>query len=313
MTQTANHDVIAPNRKWPVPRLRLNKLPRAVRISITTVLVLTATIFGVWAFLVYEYSPWTRDGRISAYVVDTAPEVSGLVIDVPVQDNQFVHKGDLLYKIDPRDYEAALKRSQAAVDAARAKLDLEKENLDRRMKLRPGDVSAQERQSYATAVQADQADLDAAQAALYRAQIDLERCEIRSPVNGWVTNLTVRTGNYAVTGQRQLSVIDADSYWISGYFEETRLKNIRVGDPARAELMGYPNDKISGHVESLNRGIADTNTAPNPQGLPQVNPIFTWVRLAQRIPVRIHIDKVPDGVHLAIGETCTVNIEPSKR
>jgi multidrug resistance efflux pump len=293
-------------------RLRLKKLPRAVRVAVTATLVLISVILAVWAFQSYEYSPWTRDGRVSAYVVDTAPEVSGLVIDVPVEDNQFVHKGDLLYKIDPRDYKAALKRSQAAVDAARAKLDLEQENLDRRIKLRAGDVSAQERQTYATAVQADQADLDAAQAALYLAQIDLERCEIHSPVNGWVTNLTVRTGNYAVTGQRQLSVIDADSYWISGYFEETRLKNIHVGDPAQAMLMGYPNDKLLGHVESLNRGIADTNTAPNPQGLPQVNPIFTWVRLAQRIPVRIHIDKVPDNVHLAIGETCTVNIDPSR-
>ena len=110
-----------------------------------------------------------------------------------------------------------------------------------------------------------------------------------------------------------MSVIDADSYWISGYFEETRLQNIRVNDPARAVLMGYPDDKILGHVESLNRGIADTNTAPNPQGLPQVNPVFTWVRLAQRIPVRIHIDKVPDNVHLAIGETCTVSIDPPKK
>jgi RND family efflux transporter MFP subunit len=284
-----------------------------VRIAITAIVVVIAVVLAIWAFQYYEYSPWTRDGRISAYVVDTAPEISGLVIDVPVQDNQFVHKGDLLYKIDARDYQAILKRSQAAVDAANAKLTLEQQNLQRRLKLRPGDVSAQEQQSYATAVQADQADVDAAQAALYRAQIDLERCEIPSTVNGWVTNLTVRAGNYAVTGQRQMSVIDADSYWISGYFEETRLQNIRVNDPARAVLMGYPDDKILGHVESLNRGIADTNTAPNPQGLPQVNPVFTWVRLAQRIPVRIHIDKVPDNVHLAIGETCTVYIDRSQR
>jgi RND family efflux transporter MFP subunit len=274
--------------------------------------MVAATILAIRAFESYEYSPWTRDGRVSAYVVDTAPEISGLVIDVAVLDNQFVRKGDLLYKIDARDYQAAVKRSQATVDAANAKLALEQENLARRLKLRPGDVSAQERQSYATAVQADQADVDAAQAALYRAQIDLERCEIRSPVNGWVTNLTVRAGNYAVTGQRQMSVIDADSYWISGYFEETRLRNIHIGDPARAVLMGYPDDKILGHVESLNRGIADTNTAPSPQGLPEVNPVFTWVRLAQRIPVRIHIDKVPNDVHLAIGETCTVNIERSR-
>ncbi len=307
MTSTAHQ-----NSGTPTARLRLRKLPRAIRVAVTATTVLLSVILAVRAFESYEYSPWTRDGRINAYVVDSAPEISGQVVDVPVEDNQFVHKGDLLYKIDARDYQVAVKRSQAAVDAANAKLALEQENLQRRLKLRPGDVSAQERQSYATAVQADQADVAAAQAALYRAQIDLERCEIRSPVNGWVTNLTVRAGNYAVTGQRQMSVIDADSYWISGYFEETRLQNLHIGDPARAVLMGYPDDKIQGHVESLNRGIADTNTAPNPQGLPQVNPVFTWVRLAQRIPVRIHIDKVPDNVHLAVGETCTVNIDPSR-
>jgi multidrug resistance efflux pump len=313
MSSAPNQDVSVQHSRTPTARLRLKKLPRVLRVAVTATLILISVLLAVWAFESYEYSPWTRDGRISAYVVDTAPEISGLVIDVPMQDNQFVHKGDLLYEIDARDYEVAVKRSQAAVDAAQAKLALEQENLDRRMKLRPGDVSAQEKQSYATAVQADQADLDAAKAEFYKAGIDLERCAIRSPVNGWVTNLTVRAGNYAVTGQRQMSIIDADSYWISGYFEETRLQNIHIGDPARAVLMGYPDDKLLGHVESLNRGIADTNTAPNPQGLPEVNPVFTWVRLAQRIPVRIHIDKVPDNVHLAIGETCTVYIDRSQR
>jgi len=312
MTQTAEKSEPKQHDSTPANRPRAKKIPRVARVAVTTVLVITAVVLGVWAFYFYEYSPWTRDGRINAYVVDTAPEIGGQVIDVPVQDNQFVHKGDLLYKIDSRDYEAAVERTRAAVDAARARLALVKENLLRREKLRTGDVSAEERQSFATNVEAGQADLDSAQAALYKAEIDLERCQVRSPVNGWVTNLTVRAGNYALTGQRQMSVIDADSYWISGYFEETRLRNVRVGATARAVLMGYPNDKLLGHVESINRGIADTNTAPNPQGLPEVNPVFTWVRLAQRIPVRIHIDHVPDGVHLAIGETCTVNIDRSR-
>jgi multidrug resistance efflux pump len=309
MSFETNQHVSARPARTPAARSRLKKIPRPVRIGITGALVIVSIILAVLAFERYEYSPWTRDGRISAYVVDTAPEISGLVIAVPVEDNQFVHKGDLLYEIDARDYDAALKRSQAAVDAAKAKLTLEKQNLQRRLKLMPGDVSVQERESYATAVQADQADLDGAEAAIYKAKIDLERCQIRSPVNGWVTNLSVRSGNYAVTGQRQMSIIDADSYWISGYFEETRLKNIRVGDPARAVLMGFPDDELLGHVESLNRGIADTNTTANLQGLPEVNPVFTWVRLAQRIPIRIHIDKMPDNVHLAIGETCTVHID----
>jgi RND family efflux transporter MFP subunit len=232
-----------------------------------------------------------------------------LVVEVAVQDNQFVHRGDLLFKIDPRDYQAAVKRTHAAVDAARAQLALQRANVQRRETVTAAAISAEEREVFATNVQAGEADVESAQAALFKAQVDLERCEVRSPVNGYVTNLTVRAGNYANTGQRQMSVIDADSYWITGYFEETRLRHLRIGASARAVLMGYPDLEVAGHVESINRGIADTNTAPNPQGLPQVDPIFTWIRLAQRIPVRIHLDQVPDAVHLAIGETCTVHLD----
>jgi multidrug resistance efflux pump len=290
-------------------RLRVKKIPRPARIVITALVTVVAAALGVWAFSFYEYSPWTRDGRISAYVIDSAAEVPGLVIEVGVQDNQFVHKGDLLYRIDPRDYQAAVKRTRAALDSARAQLALQRANKQRREIVVAAAISAEEREVFATNVQADEATVESAQAALYKAQVDLQRTEIRSPVNGYVTNLTVRAGNYANTGRRQMSVIDADSYWITGYFEETRLRHIRIGAPARAALMGYPNQEVQGHVESLNRGIADTNTAPNPQGLPQVDPVFTWVRLAQRIPVRIHIDHVPDGVHLAIGETCTIHVE----
>jgi multidrug resistance efflux pump len=309
MTRITDHNCETITPKTSARRLRPTKIPRWARVTITCVVAVVAAILGIWAFHSYEYRPWTRDGRVNAYVVDSAAEVSGQVVDVAVQDNQFVHKGDLLFKIDARDYEAAMKRSRAAVDAAQARLVLQQENLQRRDKLRPGDVATEERQLHATNVAAAEADLESARAALYKSQVDLERCEIRSPVNGWVTNLSVRAGNFATEGQRQMSVIDADSYWISGYFEETRLQDVRVGASARIVLMGYPGAKMTGHVESINRGIADTNTAPNSQGLPQVNPVFTWVRLAQRIPVRIHIDSVPDDVHLAIGETCTIDVD----
>ena len=305
-----NHDtVILARRETLAARLRAKKIPRPARIALTGLVTVVAAALGVWAFSFYEYSPWTRDGRISAYVIDSAAEVPGQVIEVAVQDNQFVRQGDLLYKIDPRDYRAAVKRAHAALDAARAQLALQRANVQRRQTVVAGAISSEEREVFATKVQSDEADVESAQAALYKAQVDLERCEVRSPVNGYVTNLTVRAGNYANTGQRQMSVIDADSYWITGYFEETRLRHIRIGAAARAALMGYPNLPVSGHVESINRGIADTNTAPNPQGLPQVDPVFTWVRLAQRIPVRIHIDHVPDGVHLAVGETCTIHLQ----
>lgn len=312
MSTIADDPGTAHGSRTSADRLRPKKLPRIMRVVITTAMVSMALMIAIAAFRHYEYSPWTRDGRIGAYVVDSAPEISALVVDVPVRDNQFVHKGDLLYKLDPRDYDAALKHAQATLDAARARLALQEENLLRRQKLREGDVSAEEKQLYASSVRANQADVAALEASLYKARLDLERCAVRSTVNGYVTNLMVRVGNFATTGQRQMSIIDADSYWISGYFEETRLAHVRVGAPARAVLMGYPDSVITGRVESLNRGIADLNTAPNPQGLPEVNPVFTWVRLAQRIPVRIHIDQVPEGVHLAIGETCTVQVEQRK-
>jgi multidrug resistance efflux pump len=291
-------------------RPQLIKLGRAARFIATIALLSVAVILSVGAFRAYEYTPWTRDGRISAYVIDSASEVPGLVTAVAVQDNQFVHKDDLLYKIDSRDYEAAVKRTHADLDSARAQLEKAKADLEIEEEMARGKAASKLDVIVAHAtVLSDEASVESGQAALYRAQIDLERCEIRSPVNGYVTNLTVRAGNFAAPGQRQMSVIDADSYWISGYFEETRLQKIRVGDTARAVLMGYPDDTLLGHVDSINRGIADTNTAPNPQGLPQVNPVFTWVRLAQRIPVRIHVDGVPQSVHLAVGETCTVYID----
>ena len=285
------------------------KINRWVRIVITVLMIAVTVALSIWAFRFYEYSPWTRDGRVRVYVVDTAPEVSGLVVDVPVGDNQFVKKGDVLYRIDPRDYQAAVKRAQAAMDGATQQLALQTQNASRRAKFKAGEVSDEEKLTYSITANIDAANVEAAAAALYKARVDLERCEIRSTVNGWVTNLTVRAGNYANAGQRQLSVIDADSFWIYGYFEETQLQNIRVGNNARAVLMGYPDSPVACRVESIGRGITDVDASPDAQGLPQVNPIFTWVRLAQRIPVRLHIDRVPSDVHMAAGETCTVYVD----
>ena len=144
---------------------------------------------------------------------------------------------------------------------------------------------------------------------LDQARVNLERTQIRSPVNGWVTNLLAQLGDYATVGQNLISLVDADSFWIDGYFEETNLEPIQVGDPASIKLMGY-SQIVRGHVGSIARGINVANAQPNGQGLANVNPIFTWVRLAQRIPVRIHIDQVPDGVVLAAGMTATVQIDP---
>jgi multidrug resistance efflux pump len=285
-------------------------LRRRIRATLTAVLVAVCAGLCTWAYRFYEYTPWTRDGRIRVYVVDSAPEVGGLVVEVPVADNQFVHKGDVLYRIDSRDYQSALQSAEAAADGAKQTLNLQEENVKRREQLQTGDVSEEERRTYAITALVQEANLRGTEAALFKARNDLDRCQVRSAVNGWVTNLSVRAGNFATTGQRQMSVVDADSFYIYAYFEETQLRNIRVNANARAILMGYPGTPLFARVESIGRGITDTDASPDSQGLPQVNPIFTWVRLAQRIPVRLHIDDVPNQVQLAAGETCTVCVDP---
>jgi multidrug resistance efflux pump len=288
---------------------RRRKIARWLRIAVTCILALATVAVSVWAYRYYEYTPWTRDGRVRVYVVYSAPEVSGLVVDVPVADNQFVHKGDVLYRIDPRDYQVAVSQAQAAVDSAIQALALQKADAQRREIVTNGAISQEEKETFDINVRVDEASLESAQAQLRKANIDLGRCEIHSTVNGWITNLTVRAGNYATAGQQQLSVVDADSFYIYAYFEETQLRNIRMKATARAILMGYPNSPVLAHVDSVGRGIADSDTMPDNTGLPQVNPIFTWVRLAQRIPVRLEIDRVPQGVTLSAGETCTVYVD----
>jgi multidrug resistance efflux pump len=147
-----------------------------------------------------------------------------------------------------------------------------------------------------------------AKAGLRQAQVNLERTRILSPVDGYVTNLLAQLGDFLNTGASAVSLVDADSYWVDGYFEETTIAPIRVGDPAQIKLMGY-SQVVRGHVDSIARAISVSNAQPNDQGVATVNPIFTWVRLAQRIPIRIHIDEVPPGVVLSAGMTATVEID----
>jgi multidrug resistance efflux pump len=168
-----------------------------------------------------------------------------------------------------------------------------------------------ERQIEAFKAQQMSAQAAIAQAVAQRdqARTNLDRTQIRSPVNGWVTNLLAQLGDYATVGKSVISLVDADSFWIDAYFEETQLASIRDGDPARIKLMGY-SEIVRGEVGSVARGINVPNAQPNDQGLATVNPIFTWVRLAQRVPVRIRIDQVPDGVRLVAGMTATVQVDP---
>jgi multidrug resistance efflux pump len=288
----------------------IKSLIRVLPILITLGGLALAALLGWPTWQTYMEAPWTRDGTVRVYVVTMAPEVVGRIVELPVADNQFVHKGDLLVVIDPTDYVIAIRQGEAAVKRAKADFQNKQAESERRQKLTDLAVTKEEQQTYASSAVSAQAFHEQTLASLDHARVNLERTRIHSPVNGYVTNLLTQLGDYANIGQRIISVVDTDSFWVDGYFEETSLGKIQEGDPATIKLMGY-SQVVHGHVGSVARGINVPNAQPDQTGLALVNPIFTWVRLAQRVPVRIHIDQVPDGVRLVAGMTATVQIDPA--
>jgi multidrug resistance efflux pump len=351
----------------PMPVSREPERPRMriIPFLLTLATVALAGLLGWGMWEVYMGTPWTRDATVRAYVVTMAPEVAGRIVELPVADNKYVRKGDLLMVIDPTDYRIAVSQAEASVQQAEANV----QNVDAQITVQQAQIRANEalldqakavlvfaqqqagryetlaKQGYGSVQNAQQftsqlhqqeaavqtanenhnlvrRQLDAlkaqrmsaeatvaqAKAQLSKAQVNLERTRILSPADGYVTNLLAQFGDYVNVGVNTISVVDANSFWVDGYFEETNLSPIRVGDPAQIKLMGYT-QIVRGHVDSIARAINVSNAQPNNQGVATVNPIFTWVRLAQRIPVRVHIDKVPPGVVLAAGMTATVDIE----
>ncbi|HEY1779707.1 MAG TPA: HlyD family secretion protein [Roseiarcus sp.] len=277
---------------------------------ITAIIVCAAAAAGWGAWQYYMGTPWTRDGAVRAYVVKIAPQVAGEIVKLPIADNQFVHKGELLMLIDPRNYSIAVRQAQAAVEQAKAVADNANAEMSRRLHLNDVAVTMEERQTYISQAATAEAAYQTALANLELARVNYQRTRVRSPVNGYVTNLSAQLGNYAEVGSLQLSVVNSDSYWVDAYFEETALSRIHEGDAATIKLMGYT-PLLRGRVQGLARGINVPNSTPDASGLASVNPIFTFVRLAQRVPVRIHIDEVPEGVKLVAGMTATVQIEPN--
>ena len=255
-------------------------------------MVAAALAYQAWQY--YMGAPWTRDGTVRAYVVKVAPQVAGEIVKLPVADNQFVHKGDLLMLIDPRNYSIAVRTAQAAVEQARAVAENANAEMIRREKLNDIAVTQEERQTYISQAANAEAAYQSALANLDQARVNFGRTQVRSPVNGYITNLSAQLGNYANVGDLQLSVVNSDSYWVDAYLEETALGRVQEGDAATIKLMGY-SPLLRGRVQGLARGINVANATPDASGLASVNPIFTFVRLAQRIPVRIHIDEVPRG------------------
>jgi RND family efflux transporter MFP subunit len=275
-------------------------------LTLSAVALASFTAFIMWQH--YAQTPWTRDGRVRADVVQIAPDVSGPVQDVAVKDNQWVERGDILYSIDPHWLKLAVLTAQADVDAKRHEMQARQDAARRRAQIK-GMISSEDLQQTGSAANVAAANYQGALAALQLAQLNLAHATVRAPVAGYVTHLRLRPGDYATAGVTKVAIVDASSFWVVGYFEETKLRHIRIGNRARIALMGFE-PVITGHVESIGHGIGDDNDETGGLGLPDVNPTFSWVRLAQRVPVRIHIDKLPEGVELVAGLSASVAVVP---
>ena len=287
----------------------LRKLaPSSGRPLLTLLIVVVGAVTGRSLWVYYSDAPWTRDGRVRADVVTIAPDVAGLVTQVLVRDNQMVKRGDVLFQIDPERFELALEQADAVAAYRRAELDQAGREAARYQRLTELSVSREgQEQRLTKAVQAAAA-LRQALADRALAELNLKRSEVKSPVDGTVTNVNLEPGDYVNPGKGVMALVDATTLRVEGYFEETKLAKIQTGDRVRVRLMGEPLE-LTGSVESVAAGIADRERSESSDLLANINPTFNWVRLAQRVPVRVKLEVVPTGVQLVVGRTATVAVE----
>jgi multidrug resistance efflux pump len=279
-----------------------------LRLAVTLAMVALAGAVGFALWDYYLEAPWTRDGRVRADVVAVAPDVSGLVTEVLVNDNQNVRRGDVLFRIDPERFRLALRQAEAVVVGKAAAAEQSEKDFERYKKLSDTAVSQQRFELAAATAQEAKAAYDQAVADRDVAKLNLERSTVRASVNGRITNMDLRPGAYVTIGRGVMALIDEDTLRVEGYFEENKLPRIHVNDKATIRLIGEAST-LSGHVESIAGGIEDRERSAGTNLLANVNPTFSWVRLAQRIPVRIILDPLPEGVSLISGRTATVEID----
>jgi len=342
----------------------MKKYQKYLLTSVIVLIAIAAILFKYWE---YVTDPWTRNGQVRAEVIQITPRVSGPIVTLEVQDNQFVKAGDLLFEIDPRTFAASLEQAQAQYDKtgddylAREKqveaapikeidsqivkdkaeyerqqemmlqkatsqrsVDRAKANYEVSLEKRHGAVAgvhkAQAALGQAEAALAEakanlgapggaNASIREARAAVRQAELNLEFTQVRAPVDSYITNLNVRLGSQAVANQPIMALVDVNSYWIHGFFRETTIRGIQKGDRAIVTLMSYTDTPIEGHVDSLGWGIAQQDGSTGFELLPNISPTFEWIRLAQRVPVRIHLDEVPEEIKLRVGTTASVLVK----
>lgn len=288
-----------------------NKISKLLRYAITFLVVGVAVLLGLMLWQNYMNSSWTRDGRVRADIVMVSPDVSGLVSDVVVVDNQLVKQGDLLFKIDAARFEHALDEAESIAQTKKAEYEMKKSQYSRRASITNNAISLEERDDARLEADIAKAKYEESLTKVETAKLNLKRAYVRAPSDGWISNLLLRKGDYVKAGDNSIAIVNSDSFWVYGYFEEHKLSLIHVGDAAQMKMLGTKYT-LKGHVQSIARGISDRDNATGERLLANVNPTFTWVRLAQRIPVRIEIESIPKGFTLIAGMTCSVSINSTQ-
>lgn len=279
--------------------------------------LITLLLFVAAGSVVYSYyqsytsNPWTRDGQVSAYIVSITPRVTGQIIKIHVDDNSQVSKGDLLFEIDPSIYRAAYNKALATQKQALALLAKAKNEEQRAASLEkrtPGAVPVLTLNNLSNAVETSSANVQVAKANVEEAHLNLEFTKVYAPTNGYITNFNLRVGSQVVANSPVVALIDEDSFWIEGYFKETDLVGVNPQDKAFVTLMMHNNVLLKGHIKSIGFGIAKQDGSTGNDLLPNVNPNFQWIRLAQRIPIKVKLDNVPEDLQLRVGMTASIKI-----
>lgn len=281
------------------------------RMFTTGLIVALAMVAVAWKYQQYLTNPWTRDGQVRAQVVQVTPRVTGPLVAIHVSDNSEVKAGQLLFELDPRTYQAALEKANASLVQAQTLLQRAKDESHRGHTLarrQPGAISQIILTQQANAVESAKAGVMVAKAAVEEAKLNLSFTHITAPVDGYITNLNLRIGSQVVANQPMVALVDKNSFWIEGFFKETDISDVQVGDTATVTLMSYTEQPLSAHVESIGYGIAHKDGSTGVSLLPNVNPTFQWIRLAQRIPVRIRLNHLPNDLQLRVGSSASIVI-----
>lgn len=285
-------------------------IKKTVTAGLSFFILLGALYFGYDRYKLYINNPWTRDAQVRTQVIQVAPRVSGMVTEIAIKDNQFVHKGDTLFVIDSSKYKLkvlqAKARLQRAKEASRG-AKIEYDRVQKIYKRDKGAVSQKDLTRNQINYYKSLADIESSKESLHVAELNLAWTKVQASVDGWVSNVNFELGTQAVANKPILALVDKNSFWVFGFFKESSIASIGVGDKAVVTLMAYPDTPIKGKVESIAWGISHSDANPGKNLLPKVQPVFAWIRLAQRIPVKIKLQEpLPKGITLRYGMSASV-------